>query len=197
MKNLDLILLLANSRKPRKPSGSRVRAYDDPLADTKSTVAFFGSIGCTVRAGFPGMPGSVNEDVMVEMRRLREAVEKIVETVVSTNEKGGNPSDALLYLAGALGVLNGFSSECPWIKALAPDMGIVETPVRFNPVGLLAAKCIEELAGGDLTRIKRCERPQCGLFFYDTTRNRSARWHAENPCGWRTRSGRRHKTSHG
>jgi predicted RNA-binding Zn ribbon-like protein len=29
------------------------------------------------------------------------------------------------------------------------------------------------------------------LLFYDTTRNRSARFHAENPCGWRAREARR------
>src|SRR5262249_14363845 len=53
--------------------------------------------------------------------------------------------------------------------------------------GELARRLIEELAGLDPTRLRRCAREQCGLFFYDSTRSRTQRWHAEDPCGWRER----------
>jgi len=49
----------------------------------------------------------------------------------------------------------------------------------------LARRLIEELAVTNPGRMRRCARAACGLLFYDTTRSRTRRWHAENPCGWR------------
>ena len=47
----------------------------------------------------------------------------------------------------------------------------------------LARRLIEELTAADPRRLRRCARAQCDLFFYDTTRSRTQRWHAEDPCG--------------
>jgi predicted RNA-binding Zn ribbon-like protein len=54
----------------------------------------------------------------------------------------------------------------------------------------LARRVALELADLDVTRLKRCERPACNLVFYDTTRSRTQRWHAESPCGNRERQRR-------
>ena len=51
----------------------------------------------------------------------------------------------------------------------------------------LARRLIEELAALEPDRLRRCARPECDLLFYDTTRSRTRRWHAEDPCGWRER----------
>jgi predicted RNA-binding Zn ribbon-like protein len=49
-----------------------------------------------------------------------------------------------------------------------------------------------ELAEIDPTRLRRCQRRECDLLFYDTTRSATRRWHAESPCGIRERQ-RRHR----
>jgi hypothetical protein len=55
----------------------------------------------------------------------------------------------------------------------------------------LARQLIEELAALDPQRLRRCARVECDLLFYDTTRSRTQRWHAEDPCGWRERQHQR------
>jgi predicted RNA-binding Zn ribbon-like protein len=56
----------------------------------------------------------------------------------------------------------------------------------------LARRLAGELAGLDPGRLRRCARSECDLVFYDATRSRTQRWHAEDPCGWRERQ-RRHR----
>jgi hypothetical protein len=55
----------------------------------------------------------------------------------------------------------------------------------------LARRVIEELATVDPTRLRCCARPECSLFFYDSSRSGTQRWHSEVPCGWRERQRRR------
>jgi predicted RNA-binding Zn ribbon-like protein len=54
----------------------------------------------------------------------------------------------------------------------------------------LARRVALELAEIDIPRLKRCERPECDLVVYDTTRSGTQRWHAESPCGNRERQRR-------
>jgi predicted RNA-binding Zn ribbon-like protein len=61
------------------------------------------------------------------------------------------------------------------------------------PAVTLARMLIDEIADLDLERLRECARPECTLVFYDETRSRTQRWHAENPCGWRARQAR-HRT---
>jgi predicted RNA-binding Zn ribbon-like protein len=56
-----------------------------------------------------------------------------------------------------------------------------------SPAAALARRLIEELNTVEPDRLRRCARPECDLLFYDTTRSRTRRWHAEDPCGWRER----------
>jgi predicted RNA-binding Zn ribbon-like protein len=55
----------------------------------------------------------------------------------------------------------------------------------------LARRMIEELAAVDPIRLRCCARPECSLFFYDSSRSGTQRWHSEVPCGWRERQRRR------
>jgi predicted RNA-binding Zn ribbon-like protein len=64
-----------------------------------------------------------------------------------------------------------------------------------TPAAALARRVALELAEIDLARLKRCERSECNLVFYDTTRPGTRRWHAESPCGARERQRRHRATS--
>jgi predicted RNA-binding Zn ribbon-like protein len=64
-------------------------------------------------------------------------------------------------------------------------------------VATLARRVALELAEIDVARLRRCERPQCNLVFYDTTRSGTRRWHAESPCGVRERQRRYRMASRG
>ena len=50
----------------------------------------------------------------------------------------------------------------------------------ISPVAQSAA---ELLTDGDLSRLKKCENPECSLHFYDTSKNRSRRWCSMATCG--------------
>ena len=102
----------------------------------------------------------------------------------SRREEANIPTDARY-------VLNSLAARCPWRLSVTPDLSLTETATERDLAGLVASLCVRELTSCDSTRLKVCERQECGLYFYDTSRNRSARWHAENPCGWRERADRR------
>lgn len=53
----------------------------------------------------------------------------------------------------------------------------------------VADSVVETLVSGDLSLLRKCENPQCVLFFYDTTKNHARRWCSMSACG------NRHKQS--
>jgi len=105
----------------------------------------------------------------------------------------------------ATALLAGTPVDCPAISALARDSTsrlelaadsngtLLRRQIWHDPSvsSCLARQLIEELATLDPRRLRRCARPECGLLFYDTTRSRTQRWHAEDPCGWRERQRQR------
>jgi predicted RNA-binding Zn ribbon-like protein len=88
---------------------------------------------------------------------------------------------------GLLNELAGDSSARLQLTARGGSLGQELIWSDGPAVGQLARRLIEELASLDPTRLRRCAREQCGLLFYDGTRSRTQRWHAEDPCGWRER----------
>jgi predicted RNA-binding Zn ribbon-like protein len=68
------------------------------------------------------------------------------------------------------------------VSELADGLALRQPPAS-RAVGI-----VNELASGCL---RQCQRKECDLLFFDTTRSRSQRWHAESPCGWLERQHRR------
>lgn len=54
----------------------------------------------------------------------------------------------------------------------------------------LAADNLLHLLGERPGRIKQCAHPQCVLFFYDTSKNGTRRWHSMAACGNRAKAAR-------
>ena len=103
-------------------------------------------------------------------------------------------------------ILAGETLDCAGINALAADStarvevvvpeGIPQRQLVWTDASVasaLARRVVEELGMLDHDRLRQCARPECDLLFYDTTRSRTRRWHAEDPCGWRERQ-RTHRT---
>lgn len=53
------------------------------------------------------------------------------------------------------------------------------------------------LCYGDLSRIKKCEKAACVLFFYDSTKNHSRRWCSMSACGNRMKVAARYRRLQG
>jgi predicted RNA-binding Zn ribbon-like protein len=97
-------------------------------------------------------------------------------------------------------ILAGEALDCAELNALAAgstarvELVVTEGGPRRRLIwtdtslaAALARRLIEELDTLEPDRLRRCARPECDLLFYDTTRSRTRRWHAEDPCGWRER----------
>ncbi len=173
-----LALELANSKKPRRPSGSRCAYLLDPLKNQETLIDFLEhlqhpSIDYLALASL-----TINLD---EIENIREAVDQILIYILEKQE----------FLMDAIIILNESAKNCCWVRQLRTDGTYADVMQTGTLAGMIASICVMELAQCDITRIKVCSQAPCTLYFYDTTRNRSARWHAENPCGWRARSERR------
>jgi predicted RNA-binding Zn ribbon-like protein len=55
----------------------------------------------------------------------------------------------------------------------------VLVPVAESAAGLLSS--------GNLALVRKCENPECILFFYDTTKNHGRRWCSMSACGNRAK----------
>jgi len=58
--------------------------------------------------------------------------------------------------------------------------GFVEPEHLLVPVAESATDLLSE---GELSLVRRCENPQCILYFYDTTKNHARRWCSMSGCG--------------
>jgi predicted RNA-binding Zn ribbon-like protein len=83
--------------------------------------------------------------------------------------------DALATIAGA------------WNLTTAKTGFALKFRLRFdNPehlLGPIAQSACDLLCNRDWSRLKRCANPACGLYFYDSTRNRRRRWCSIETCG--------------
>jgi predicted RNA-binding Zn ribbon-like protein len=121
------------------------------------------------------------DDAMRHARALRGALREMARSLVDGEAVGD----------GALRAINE-------VLALRPAIGRVERTaegfaLRTQPLTEGAAQLLAPVAEsaawllehGDRALLKRCENPQCILYFYDTTKNHSRRWCSMDGCGSR------------
>jgi predicted RNA-binding Zn ribbon-like protein len=162
-----VLLLLANLGRPRRPAGESVARSEPILPDAVAASAQLAEV-----ADQP-----VAEADLADLRRLRRAAARAAEailagedldcTVINTLAAG---STARVELVVAEGLPR---RQFAWTDA--------------SPAAALARRLVEELGVLEPDRLRRCDRPECTLLFYDTTKSRTRRWHAEDPCGRRER----------
>jgi predicted RNA-binding Zn ribbon-like protein len=141
--------------------------------------------GTAARQLAPVVSGPVTADDLPALRLVQQAAADAAEALLT-----GAPVDtaAVNALAGA--------SRARIELAVGHDGRLRQFLAWQDPsiAARLARSLAGELAGLDPQRLRRCARPECDLVFYDTTRSRTQRWHAEDPCGWRERQRRRRVT---
>lgn len=171
------VLALVNAGKQRRPSRQVETTCSDLFADLETVADPF-------RQGSRSEP--VPESDLESLRQVQTAL----QSVLALWEKRDH------QFRDALQTLNRFAGRCHWTRVLKEDGTLAEDPAG-SLADLVAARCVIELSQCDLTRLKTCGWPPCELVFYDATRNRSVKWHAEDPCGWRARAARTHSNKTG
>jgi predicted RNA-binding Zn ribbon-like protein len=71
---------------------------------------------------------------------------------------------------------------------------VVEVLQQEWLAGWLAADNLLQLLSDAPHRIKQCAHPQCVLWFYDTSKNGTRRWHSMATCGNRSKAARHYAT---
>ena len=161
------LVLLANLGRPRRPSGVAV-AYVEPILPDAP-------VASAQLAG--AVDGVVPAEDLADLRRLQRAAVHAADAILAADTVDCTELNALAagsYATIEISVAGG-----------EPRCRLVWTDPSLT--ARLARRVIEELDVLEPDRLRRCARPECDLLFYDTTRSRTRRWHAEDPCGWRQR----------
>lgn len=157
------LLLLANLGRPRRPAGMAV-AFSEPVLPDSGTAS--------AQLGRP-----VDTAELADLRRLHRAANLAAEAILADEDVDHRALNALA------------AGSTARVELVVTD-GVMRRQLIWtdaSPAAALARRVVEELAGLEPARLRRCARPECDLLFYDTTRSRTRRWHAEDPCGWRER----------
>ncbi len=169
----QLLLLLANLGRPRRPSAVAVPYAESILPDVTAASAQLAEV--------VDQPLAAAD--LADLRRLQRAAVHAAEALL-----GGEALDCA--------AINALAADSTAHVELVVTEGVSERHLVWTDASLAAAlarRLIDELTALQPDRLRRCARPECDLLFYDTTRSRTRRWHAEDPCGWRERQ-RVHRT---
>jgi predicted RNA-binding Zn ribbon-like protein len=165
--NPQLLLLLANLGRPRRPSGAAAPYAEPILPDA--------TVASAQLAEVVDQPVATAD--LADLRRLQRASVRAAEAILAGEALDCAEVNALA--AGSYARIELFVAEgVPLRQLIWTDTSLAAA---------LARRLIEELSALEPDRLRRCARPECDLLFYDTTRSRTRRWHAEDPCGWRER----------
>jgi predicted RNA-binding Zn ribbon-like protein len=169
----DTLLALANLTVPRKPDRGPT-IHPDPLASAASAARALGL-------------SRLDATQIGALRELHQTIIQLVDAVLGTRSVTP-PVTRLASLA---------KPSTATVRIDVSDDHGLRPRLQWSdptPVARLARRVALELAEIDLARLRRCERAECNLVFYDTTRSGTRRWHAESPCGARERQ-RRYRTA--
>lgn len=127
---------------------------------------------------------AAGDRVLEAARKLREELRELAPRLAS----GGNAG------AGAVARINGILASRPVVTVLSAEgrkwrtdeQAVSDHPLHLLvPVARSAAWLIEH---GERGLLRKCEDPECVLWFYDTTRNKRRRWCSMDDCGARAKA---------
>ena len=116
---------------------------------------------------------SIDEPGWSRLIELRDAIRALL-----AGEAGA--AERLTAVASAHAVRVAFEQQPDALRVrLVPSGTRSELPVVAAVLTALQAAAQD----GRLSRLRICQRPDCGWAYYDGSKNRSARWCTSDPCG--------------
>jgi predicted RNA-binding Zn ribbon-like protein len=144
----------------------------------------------TVRKRWDGTPEA--EEVVEAARALREVLHDMAQRIVAARDVPPAAVDAInRLLRDEQG--HAFIAEegARFVRRFEP--AFLSPGHLLVPIAEAAA---DLLTSGDLSRIKKCENPECVLFFYDTSKSHTRRWCSMSLCGNRLKAARHYQRQH-
>ena len=171
----DTLILLANLGRPRRPSGTTEPHSEAALPNAATAARQLATL----------THHKVSSADLPDLRRVQHAAIVASEALIARKPLNWQAINALACASTARALLITASDGTPQRQLSWRDPTVS---------AYLARRLIEEIAAIDAERLRHCARRECGLVFYDDTRSRTRRWHAEDPCGWRERQ-RHHRAA--
>jgi predicted RNA-binding Zn ribbon-like protein len=124
-----------------------------------------------------------NRDEFEEVLRFRAVLHALVEAIAHSEPVTVSTVHAI---NSQLRRLNGYTEVLPLEEGFTKRFALdIRTPSHvLAPVAEAAA---DLLCYGNPVYVKKCENPDCVLYFYDGTKNHSRRWCSMKACGNRTK----------
>lgn len=159
------------------------RHHDETIdfLDFPSTVG--GWFAASPTASQIARPATFSGPMASRLRTLRNAVYEIIEATIDATAPGRS----------ALATINEYASGSPLRLSLAwtatgPQRHEHRPASGFEALlGRLALDCIELVTGTDATALRRCDAPDCPMFY---VKDHSRRRWCHNGCGHRDRQSR-------
>lgn len=121
--------------------------------------------------------------LLEEMHRLREAVASLVDAWARGTIL---PEAAIFALNRVLATRHREARVmADGVRACLREQDRLDLPM--GALASVAETAAMLLATGDRQRLRRCDDPGCGLWFYDTSRNGRRRWCSMARCGNRAK----------
>ena len=144
----------------------------DFLATPSAVVTWFD----LVAVGSPSpIPRHLDNERCRDVRRIRDAVHAVLTAVTQVRTSGratAEPTDAVRALNDGLGD-GGARYVLSWSKEGRPSASVQSRGSGFVAARtFLAAQSVSFIAGPDLDRVRRCESPDCPMFFVQQHRKR-------------------------
>jgi predicted RNA-binding Zn ribbon-like protein len=124
-----------------------------------------------------------SRDEFEEVLRFRKVLHSLVEAIARSESV---TTTTLHTINAQLRKLNGYAEVLPSNEGFAKRFFLdIRAPSHLlAPVAEAAA---DLLCYGNPAYVKKCENPDCVLYFYDGTKNHSRRWCSMKACGNRTK----------
>jgi predicted RNA-binding Zn ribbon-like protein len=127
---------------------------------------------------------SEGKGALAEMISLRGYLRAMVERLAAGKPAGQASLDAINRVLASRAAYPQLVRKGPGY--VTKMQASTESPRHLLvPVSESAAWLLER---GDLSLLRRCENPNCILYFYDTTKNKRRRWCSMDACGSRAKA---------
>jgi len=137
--------------------------------------------------------GSERDAVLRQAIRLRATLRDAAERLVAGNGIGEETVKTVNRILASRPVFAQLSRQGKRYRTQLE-------PVSPEPLHLLvpvAESAAWLLEHGERSLLRKCENPECVLFFYDTTKNRKRRWCSMDACGSRAKAMAYYRRSRG
>jgi len=131
--------------------------------------------------------GSTKDKALSRIKTFRQNLQEMVDQMITD----GTPTDACLRQLSKFQNRSFGKTELKYKNDKLEQMTRPEPNAPLDLVAPIAKSTVQFLMEKDWELIKKCENPECVLYYYDTTKNHSRKWCSMELCGNRMKA-RRH-----